>query len=170
MLVGVALLALVPTAAPAVDDRLLPFRLPVLLDGTGQVIGPALLPSNFEQVVRVWLRIGARDLLLTATQSTLGPDPEFPVGRVAFGEPGCAGSPWFEPLGFPFPLVFAPVALGPGNTLFTPDGPAEFVVLNSSWNPSAPNPCQAEGGGIFQLQRAVGILDLGSFPPPFTVR
>jgi hypothetical protein len=125
-----------------------------------------LLPDTAAQV---WLRIGGRDLLLTATPDALGLGPELDVGYVAFAEPDCAGSAWFVPA-FGVPLVFTPVALGPGNTLFAPDGPLDFVGTNSAWHPSAPTPCQPEPGGFVQLQRALGILDLGTFSPPFTVR
>ena len=172
-LVAALLSAPVLTPAPgqAQDSRLLSSRPPVLVDGTGQVVGQAFLDQGLSPVpaVLVWLRTGGRDLLLSATTDTLSPGP-FPLGRVAFAEPGCTGPPWFVPLSTTS-LVFVPVAAGPGNNvLFAPGGPAQGVVINSVWIPSATDPCQLEGGAPLLLQPALPIVNLDSFPPPYTVR
>jgi hypothetical protein len=54
--------------------------------------------------------------------------------------------------------------------VFVPDGPEEAVVLTFSLDPSPPHACREEPGVLVLLQRVIPIVDLASFPPPFTVR
>ena len=164
-----ALFVLVPGVGRAADDRLFPARAPILVDGTGRVLG-LVYPGSTGGKVFVWMRIGERDLLLEATADTLAPAVGTGFSRLAFATPDCTGTAWFLQPGTPPRIVFTFVAPGPGQTLFAAEGPPEGVAPISSLDPSAAGACQAEPGGLLLLPRATQILDLASFPPPYAVR
>ena len=163
-----AALSLAPGAGGAADDRLFPSRPPVLLDGTGRLVGLAY--AGLDRELLVWHRVEGRDLLLEATPDALESSPATDGSRLGFQAADCSGPPWFLGPRFPVPLVYTEVAPGPDRTLWVADGPPSIASITSTFHPALTSPCQTEPGGFLQLQRAIQILDLKSFPPPFTVR
>ena len=162
---GLAVVLLWPGPGWAEDTRFLESRPSVLVDGTGRTLGQAF-PVSAAEVggVLARMRIGSRDLLLGATPDRLDVARQ---GQLAFGTSDCTGDSWFVPYE-DSSYVFAPVTTGFGTAVFAPDGPAEEVVINALLDP-ATRICQPTG--IFTvLQPAIQILDLASFPPPYTVR
>jgi hypothetical protein len=166
----VALVLLLAAPVPAQDSRVLSTRVPVLVDGAGQVVGQAFPPSSPADPVPVLVRAAGRAFLLVATPSSLGPAPPAPVGQVVFEQPDCAGPAWFFPLASLPPTVLVPLAVGPGDTtLFTPDGPPQGVFIQSYWVPEAQLPCQPDASNVV-ASPAVLVLDLATFSPPYAVR
>jgi hypothetical protein len=132
---------------------------PVVVDGTGRVLGPVVGTEAGLLMLVEMVVSGQRAVLLVDRQGVVGT-----VHALAYQSNNCGGTPYLVTRGEDAPL-YDLVALGPGNVLYRANGPPLTLLIASTLTFTG---CLSQVPQDVQVYPAVNFADVDTLDPPIT--